>query len=78
MAKLSDETTQIVEVLKECKSLQTFRLILQTDKVDRVRRQDSEVVPMTLDQHTDLHELLRPFLNIAESRGFVTAAEEQK
>ncbi len=78
MARVSDETTQIVETFKECKPLQTFRLILQTDQVDKVRSEDSELVLKTLDEHTDLHECLRPLLNIAKSRGFATAAKEQK
>jgi hypothetical protein len=77
---LAKEVRQVADVLRKCKALQTFRVILQIDEVHlESSNWSTDIwVPVTVNYHADLQELLQLFLDAAESAGFTTAAEEQK
>ena len=81
MAALMKSAREIEVVLWKCKSLETFRLILQTDamtcwEASGPGNRELEYCGVTEDNHTDMLELLHLFLNAAKSKNFRTAAEE--
>ncbi|ERF70786.1 hypothetical protein EPUS_08344 [Endocarpon pusillum Z07020] len=79
VVKLGTEIKQIAAVLRRCRSMQTFRLILQTKVVDDDWSDGAETwSPLAPKDHPDVQTLLPLFLDAAQAKCIKTAAEEQK
>jgi hypothetical protein len=69
-------------MLWKCRSLQTLRIVLQTERtscwVDRVAGGAPKWVAITEEQNPKMVELLSIFLNAATCKKFLTAAEKDK
>lgn len=82
MSGLMTSARETEAVLWKCTSLQTLRLVLQTQEktysIDSNVTDWREYVAITEEDHPEMVELLSLFLNAAKCKKFKTAAEEDK
>ena len=80
---LIQSVRQAEAMLWKCTSLQTLRLVLQTEgrscwPISDPYNERWEYVAVTEDDHPEMRDLLSTFLNVAKCKKFQTAAEEDK
>lgn len=80
LAKLKKEIREVEGVLRKCRDLQTFRLLIRTESVEYSHDDEGRLKcrALTVEDHRDLEDLLLVFLNAAKCKQFKTAAQEHK